>query len=1122
MKEILQDLNEKQKEAVMHKDGPLLVIAGPGTGKTRVITHRISYLIRTYNVNPENILAIAFTKKAAQEMQERVNREIGEIQSSKVKIFNFHSFCYRTLREHASAIELDEDFRILDQETQEDLLIRIVKELNFKLSDYKPKRMLTFISNLKLNLQEITDNTEFYENGLPIIDKHEINNIKNIIDLYQNKLDSQNALDYDDLLFKTVELYEKNPEIKTKSHNELTHILVDEYHDVNLVQYRLLQLLCPATDRNLMIVSDKDQSIYSWRGSSTKYIDLFQEDFSPRIILLDQHYRCTGTILNAAKEVISHNSDPNRPSLNTDNSSGEKIVHCSFQSNNEFEEATSILKLIENMKEKHLNDSDTEAKRFSIAILYRNHKFADVLREQLALRSDTPFRQWIQSTNPLQERLRQAVVSYLSLVNSNSNYDIEQAINFPEMRLDELTLVQLKKLAYQQQTGLSEILRNIKEYLPKVGPLIYENINQFWEDIQKFHSDVKVNNEKISRVIIKLLDVLEHNRSPFHSEDLKIIKNLCKLPNITDVIEVLHSAVVNGDRIHITAKYGIDEYCAAHIIYQTFESYFDQTVQIQFLLPNTDEPQISAKGVHILIGDFGELELDTTQANIILIGSTDCSGDDILPLVYPYISISSEETSTIHSVHSITALKLCQHFVGNLKEHNLEDIVVYDLETTGVNPNTANIVQIAACRLNTSENQKPNKYEEKVKPPGGQIPEASTEIHGISTDDVINSRSIEDVLPEFCEFIQDSVLVGHNIAQYDNRILNRDMQEYINKGLTNLYYDTLVVARRLFPQARRSLKELADKFNIEFDELEAHKADKDVEVNLEIFKKLIEADVEMSEVKSLTKFLPLVGFGILAKLQALDHIDTINGSNDSTDKEGILEDVLAYLNPAKRYIKNIINKKQTSLLMQQVDTLLLEPEETTEIKKYIDNIRKSNIPNSPEDIEWKEERADLIKSVRRFEEISDDNRLSVFLNYQKRINDAVRRFEIINNDRDNANRSMMSDETQEKLTLMSLHTAKGTEFDVVIIIGMEEGSFPQIWQWSNERIEEERRLFYVGMTRAKKRLYLSTSMFRFLNNQDDSLLYLQENSENYMDQKISESMFISEIPSDLIQKWSSK
>ena len=1129
---ILHELNAKQRNAVTHKNGPLLVIAGPGTGKTKVITHRIAYLIQEHGIKPENILAITFTNKAAEEMRERVNTEIGVPSGYRVKICTFHTFCHRVLRQYtkenksnSDELGLDEDFTIINQENQNDLITEIVQGLNFKASNYRPWRLLNIINHLKGNLQKLTETSDFFENGIRITDEDDATKIRCILEMYQCKLEDSNVLDYDDLLFKTVELFEKSSDIQKTYQKEISHILVDEYHDVNQAQYKLLQMLSAPPEQNLMIVADRDQAIYSWRGSNPKYIDRFIDDFTPHIVGLEKHYRCTQTILSAAKAIISNNPDPNRPSLKTDKPIGKKeeIVHCTFSDPDDAEEAKRIIRLIRNLETESRKNPENNGQPDKIAILYRNHKFANALTEQLALQNDIRFLRWIQSTNPFQETYRKSVVSYLSLIESETSPDVEHAINFPEMCLDELTLLRLKRIARQEKIGLADLLKDIDAYSQEVGPLTRENIRQFWEQIHKFVAEVKIGNEKSSRIVPKFLNLLEYSRSPYRSEELKIIEDQPEIPDITKAQNILHNAVKSDERIHIIASYGIDEYCAARILHQTLENYLNQTVQIRFLLPDAGPPQITEKGIYLLIGNFDGLEQKNTDTCILLIGTVNNRDVKVIQLEQ---ASNSEESSNTNTARSITTLKLCQGLIRRFEIDNKADIVVYDLETTGIDIGTANIVEIAACRLDV-DGKEVGKYRQRVKPPDGHIPEESTKIHKISEEDVKDKPSIETVLPQFCKFIQDSILVGHNIAQFDNRILERVMKEYLEedkKYLTDLYYDTLVAARKLFPHKRQNLGSLANEFGI-LDRLkikleELHSAGNDVAVNREVFKELIAIDSKKREVKSLTEYLPLVGLGILDKIEASQREVANTKETNAATEDKALTETDAFLNAAKRFVQTHNSQNYTADSRLQVDSLLLEQSEKRQIEGFMGELRRVKIWHSSEDIEWKQERADMIKDARRFEEISGDHQLQSFINYKTRMINAVLRFEKIGDEGNSLHIQKGMDNVAEQLTLMSLHMAKGTEFDVVIIVGMEDGSFPRIWNRTPESIEEERRLFYVGMTRAKKRLYLSTSTYRFYENQGDRFSYVSDTTYSPEDQDRAASIFVREIPSNYIVKWS--
>ena len=1037
---ILHDLNKKQVEAVKHKSGPMLVIAGPGTGKTKVITHRIAYLIRQHGIKPESILAITFTNKAAQEMQDRVSDEIGEPHSSNIKVSTFHAFCVKVLRNHAHHIGLSENFVIFDQEIQDEILAEVVKELNLNPYNYPLWLLRNVISETKCKLDNVKDDIHIDPDIIAGIDDPDAEaNLKSAFKTYQSKLAEYNALDFDDLLTKTVELFEQTPEVQQIYHKEISHILVDEYHDVNKVQYRLLQLLCAPLEHNLMIVADADQSIYSWRGSNPQYIDNFETDFTPKTVKLDDHYRCSEKILRAAEEVIAQNPDrQTQHTLIPHKSKGRDIYHYTFST--PAQEARSIVKIIRNLiKQRKVSYRD-------IAIFYRTHRLADVLTEEL-IRAEIKF-QRIRPTNSFDDKNLKGILSYLCFIQWKLPRDLESAMNFPEKRIDDLTWVRLKWLAQRNELELVELLKNIEEYPKDVGPLTRRNVHRFWEQLEELTGDIE--GEKVDKIVQKLFAKLDLFRSPYRAKELSVIENQSEISNLGLAQDVLYSALDRGESIQITASYGIDEYCAAHIIRETLKTYLDQNVQIQFLPRElNNELILNGNAVNLLIGDFGEFGEKGTKARTILIGSTNSEQSDV-------IQLGSSE------IRSIAALKLCQRLLSRFETPNMADMVIYDLETTGVNPKNANIVEIAAKRLNVIGNEV-EQYDKLVKPPGGYIPPSVTRIHGISTEDVKDAPSIEMVLPEFCSFIQDRILIGHNITQYDNPILERDLKEYLNRSLLNPYYDTLVTARKLLPRQRRGIEALAEKFGIEHKKL--HRAMEDVEANRKIFKELIKIDLQKREVKSLTEFLPFVGVSILAKTDAADESDTLTEAS-------------AFLNAAKRFVKT----HQSTL----PDDLPFESTEKELIEEFIDQLKQFDAPILREDTEWIEATSKLRNLLMQFEKVGYGNRLSDFLDYQKLL----------------TNSDEIDDKT-EQITLMTLHAAKGTEFPVVIIIGMEEGSFP-MWKSgiTQQDIEEERRLFYVGMTRAQDQLYLSSTIYR------------------HGDRERSTSMFVREMPSDYIIKWS--
>ena len=1043
--EILQGLNEKQQEAASHTDGAMLVVAGPGTGKTRVITRRIVHLIRGYQVPPDQILAITFTNKAAQEMFKRIKDPLGMTQGLDVRIHTFHAFCAHLLRDHSEEIGLNKHFAVFDQKIQDDVLRECRHKLRLNRRDYSLWKLRTIINTHKMKLENITVDQDKIQlgDGTVINNPAEVQEIADLFNAYQAKLTSDNALDFDDLISKSVELLEQVPTVRAKYHNDIRFILVDEYQDVNADQYTLLKLLSRAPQHNIMVVADGDQSIYSWRGSSTKYIDQFKEDFNPTVVELEMNYRCGKKILRAAETVIANNPRQRESILETNNSTANTIYH--YTRDTPDAEADLIIMLIQKLvKERFYSYGQ-------IAVLYRTHQLAKVIAGRL-YRKDIRFH--LERIDSFQEQHAQGILSYLNFIQWQLPRDIEKAVNFPQQLIDDLTLVRLKWLAQQKNLTLTELLRQIDDYSADVDPLTRWNVRQFFQQIDDFHEAIK--GEQILTIANKLFDLLSQRRSPYQSEDMHAIENQLEIPGLRAATDTLYSAINRGEPIYLMASYGVDSYCAAHIISSTLERYLNLSIHTDLLPDSSLTPIMDAPGVNILIGDFGKLS--ERKGTTILLGSAISTDANVLQL----------NKSRLTQARSVTALKLCQRLLSDFEKPNLTDMIIYDLETTSDDPDSAEIIQLAAVSALNDEH-----FDKYVKPPH-QIPKSSTQINKINNETVENKPGIETVLPKFLSFIQDRILIGHNIAEFDKLVLDKDLKRCSEPALSNPYYDTLVTARRLYPRESCSLEALANKFNIAppvqdalEDELVTHDALEDALVTRDVFNELIKEDLRRRAVRSLPELLPLVGIGILAAQESRQ--DT--GIDEET--EGGIE---TYHQAAARYVR----AHHPDIDWLNAD---LQSTEKQSIQGFIDTLIRTQIEESLEDRDWEEKRAEFMNDVLDFERNNVEKHLTDFLDYQKLINSA--------------------DEVEveeDKITLMTLHAAKGKEFPVVIIMGLEDGTFPMRRKGDSlSKLEEERRLFYVGMTRTQERLYL-TSVTR-----------------RRSDYERGSSMFLDEIPSDLIE-----
>ena len=345
--------------------------------------------------------------------------------------------------------------------------------------------------------------------GTVINDPAEVQDILDLLKAYQTKLASHNALDFDDLISKSVEVLERVPDIRAKYHNDIRFILVDEYQDINAAQYALLKLLLPQRQQNVMVVADEDQSIYSWRGSDPKYIDQFKEDFAPVVVELEEHYRCSERILRSAAAVIARNTRQKESVLKTHKGAGNTLYHYALDTVDA--EANLAITLIRKLvQDRHYSYGD-------IAVFYRTHQLAEPLVDRL--HQERIGFQRIGRTNSFQEDHAQGILSYLNFIQWQLPRDIERAVNFPQQLIDDLTLVRLKWLAQQKNITLIELLRKIDDYPDDVGPLTRWNVRQFFQQIDDFSEGIE--GEQIHTIANKLFDLLSHRRSPYQTEDTR-------------------------------------------------------------------------------------------------------------------------------------------------------------------------------------------------------------------------------------------------------------------------------------------------------------------------------------------------------------------------------------------------------------------------------------------------------------------------------------------------------------------------------------------------------------------------------------------------------------------------
>lgn len=463
-------LNPMQQEAVYHTEGPLLVLAGAGSGKTRVLTHRIAYLIEEKQVKPWNILAITFTNKAAAEMRERVNR-IVDFGSESIWVSTFHSSCVRILRRHIEYAGYDTNFSIYDGDDQKTLMKQIFKRMNIDTRQFKERAVLSAISSAK---DKLISPEEFMLNAGG--DYRE----KKVAELYieyQKELRKNNALDFDDLIVKTVELFQNNPEVLHYYQERFRYIMVDEYQDTNLAQFKLVDLLADKY-HNLCVVGDDDQSIYKFRGADIENILSFEKAFpGARVIKLEQNYRSTKGILNAANEVIRNNRGRKDKTLWTANEDGLPVRLMQFDTAQE--EADAIVKEIR-------KETESGGHEYSdFAVLYRTNAQSRLLEEKCILYS-IPYR-LVGGVNFYQRREIKDVLCYLkTIANGQDDLAVQRVINVPKRGIGNTTIGKVTIFASAGDMSFYQALLRAKA-VPSLGKAA-DKISVFTDQIEEFKS----------------------------------------------------------------------------------------------------------------------------------------------------------------------------------------------------------------------------------------------------------------------------------------------------------------------------------------------------------------------------------------------------------------------------------------------------------------------------------------------------------------------------------------------------------------------------------------------------------------------------------------------------------
>ncbi|TSI10566.1 DNA helicase PcrA [Lysinibacillus sp. BW-2-10] len=446
-KNLLNGMNPQQAEAVRTTEGPLLIMAGAGSGKTRVLTHRIAYLVVEKEVYPSKILAITFTNKAAREMRERIDGLLGNGTTESMWVSTFHSMCVRILRRNIDRIGYSKSFSILDSADQLSVVKNVLKQLNIDSKRYEPRTILNAISSAK---NECITADMYKANSNPNNPYEKV--IAQVYEEYEKRLRKNQSLDFDDLIMTTITLFERVPDVLEFYQNKFQYIHVDEYQDTNHSQYKLVQMLA-SKFKNICVVGDSDQSIYRWRGADIGNILSFEKDYpNAKVILLEQNYRSTKRILQAANDVIEHNESRYPKKLRTENFEGEKIVV--YKASNEQDEAQFVVQTIQKLMDQENRSLD------DFAILYRTNAQSRVMEEVL-VKSNMTY-QIVGGTKFYDRKEIKDLLAYLRLISNNDDdLSLARIINEPKRSIGATSFEKIATYAIEQDRSIFDAMKDV-------------------------------------------------------------------------------------------------------------------------------------------------------------------------------------------------------------------------------------------------------------------------------------------------------------------------------------------------------------------------------------------------------------------------------------------------------------------------------------------------------------------------------------------------------------------------------------------------------------------------------------------------------------------------------------
>lgn len=1020
--DFLEHLNDKQRQAVTAPKQPMLVLAGPGTGKTRTLVARILYLIHYYKIPPHKILAVTFTNKAKEEMRSRLREKLGDA-ASDLLIGTFHHYCLDVLRAHHHEAGLSKQFAIADETAQLMTLSRVSR-----MTDERSLRtVLNAISSYRLNRENL--NPTFQGAALKWLKP------------YHQELRKNKLIDFDQIILLTQKLLTNHPELIKLQQQRFEAVLVDEFQDTDPIQYDLMRSLA-WKHRNIFVVADDDQSIFAWRGAHIENITRYIGDFGCEncMVVLNENYRSAQNIIDIATELLQGHHFREKEIHAVPSPAIEhlepRVQFLAFDDDEA--EIQFILDRIHALTQSGNEAENPPLGYAEIAILYPTHAIGEKLEAKL-LSAEIPC-QLIKRQGVFdQEDVRKIILLLKLLQNSEDDVTLEQ---FFELELNNnLIFEQIKPFKSKNRTFKQTLQRVMyRESLSGISRGQFCKIVQTcFGLISNLISYVENNPQgTLEDLINRICNLTQSGHSATIHSKVHELRDPCGIQGIPEAVEKIRAAIEQGGQIYVTGTNpDLTNLChslLSHAINPKSPASSDQPAAPDLFLC------LDQNSAETLLRSYQEIP----ETPLIIINSiSDPAHKNSSPshITDHALRITSPFTAVV------TMFKLLQALTAANAHKPFRNYVVLDLETTSGDTRTTRIVEIGAVKV--QDGQITGKFGKLVNPEQ-PITQGAYKVHGISEAEVRNEKTFKELLPEFREFIGDDMLVAHNGFGFDFPILLRLSREAEGKMLPNRRFDTLPLARRLFPGQPASVDALMQRFGIQ-DVGGRHRALDDTIYLTPIFEQLQEVELSLNRRTEHENLLELVALGIYLEL-----CQSTVGSQQSpvsTDEERIFfqlgaRKLLSRFSELPGQFRPVFEEHEAEI--QAIFERLI-PAETQE------DITAAQVFNGRE------------VSIARLKELAGafpaDN-----------LRESIRQF------LDHATLYTSQDDILDvnAVNLFTIHSAKGLEFPIVFVSGVEKGNLPSFYSVREEidhlrqkKLDEQRRLLYVAMTRAKRQLFVT-------------------------------------------------